>query len=100
MVIKCKPVYNFQSVEFEMEIDPTKLEELNGLFNIYNNLLVGLQKVAPEQPVQAKPIPIKQEPKATPGQVQCLVNFGIEKSVAEKMTKAEAGKKIGELCNK
>lgn len=106
MVIKCKPVYNFQSVEFEFEIpddikDTKIIDKLyDSMFKMYEECLHRLKEVAIEQPVQAKPIPIKQEPKATPGQVQCLVNFGIEKSVAEKMTKAEAGKKIGELCNK
>ena len=106
MVIKCKPVYNFQSVEFEFEI-PDDIKDIkvidkfyDSMFKMYEECLHRLKEIAIEQPALAKPIPVKQEPKATPNQIKWLVSLGIEQNEAERMTKAEAGKKINELVNR
>lgn len=52
MIFKCKPVFNFQSIEFEYEIDinsETYDEELAQMFCIYADMLSGLKNIAPEQ---------------------------------------------------
>ena len=100
MVIKCKPVYNFQSLEFEVEIDPKNLQEVNGLFTIYNTMLQGLQRIAPEQPAQAKPVAKAQKPKeemASEGQINWLIGLGVPEEEARSMTKKKAAETIREL---
>ncbi len=49
--VKCKPTYQFQSIEFEWEVDLDEDLELTtmGMFNFYNTLLQGLIKIAPTQ---------------------------------------------------
>ena len=76
MIFKCKPVYNFQSIEFEVEIDPNNFDqEVNTMFDMYDKVLEGLKAVAPEQP-SGKTAPIKpQEPMATDSQVKWLVSL-------------------------
>lgn len=100
MVIKCKPVYNFQSVEFEMEIDPTSVKDLEGLFTVYNTLLQGLQKIAVDQPGPVKQAPVKKEPMATEKQVACLTRLGVPENEAKTYTATMANRKINELLNK
>ena len=97
MLVKCKPVYNFQSVEFEMEIN--NKEDMKKMFETFGDMIEGLKSVAPEQPAQPKATPVKQEPKATPKQVSCLIKLGIDEETAKRMTMSEANKKINELIN-
>ena len=97
MLVKCKPVYNFQSVEFEMEVKNP--EDIEIMFDMYEDMIKGLKSVAPEQPAQPKAAPVKQEPKATPKQINCLIKLGIDEETAKRMTMSEANKKINELIN-
>lgn len=87
MIMKFKPVYNFQSVEFEMEVN--KPEDLGEGFKWYNAILNGLQAIAPEQPSNnAKAQP--KEPLATEKQVATLVKLGVPEDEAKKMTVKQA----------
>lgn len=104
MIVKCKPVFNFQSVEFEMEVDPTSedySDQLGVLFDVFNDMLEGLQDVAPEQqkvqsvaPKSAKP----STPLATDGQKRYLRAMGIP--FDEDLTKAEADNMIKKASGK
>lgn len=99
MLVKFKPVYNFQSAEFEINIDVDSEEydeQIAVAFSIYNDLLVGLKNVAPEQPAQPKPVAKKttNEEPATKGQLNYLDSLGIPYS--DNITKKEAF----ELINK
>jgi len=94
VTMKFKPVYNFQSVEFEMEINSQ--EDLDKAFNTYELVLNKLQRVAPEQPTAAKPQP--KEPMATDKQVASLVKFGgMTENEARRLTSKQASQKIKEL---
>ena len=95
MLVKCKPVYNFQSVEFEMEINTP--DDTRKMFIIYKDILDGLQKIAVDQPAPTK-APVKpKEEMATPKQVECLVNLGEDEEEMKKLTKKAAAFKIKEL---
>ena len=95
MLVKCKPVYNFQSVEFEMEINSP--DDTEKMFIIYKEILDGLQKIAVDQPSPTK-APVKpKEEMATPKQVECLVNLGEDEEEMKKLTKKAAAFKIKEL---
>lgn len=94
MNLKFKPVYNFQSVEFEMEIKTP--EDLKKAFEWYKKILEGLQEVAVDQPAQVKQATPK-EPMATDKQVATLIKLGIAESEAKKMTCKQAVGKIKEL---
>lgn len=57
---KCKPTYNFQSIEFEIEVSEDYLEPM---FSLYRRVVEGLISVTPDQPkngVTAKPASEKQ----------------------------------------
>lgn len=57
---KCKPTFNFQSIEFEFECSENYLEPM---FNLYRRVVEGLIAVSPDQPkngVVAKPASEKQ----------------------------------------
>lgn len=56
MIVKCKPVWQFQSCEFEFDINGK--EDLPKLFDTYSEILNGLMLIAPEQKkevIQTKP---------------------------------------------
>lgn len=94
MIMKFKPVYNFQSVEFEMEIkDGTNLEEAK---KIYKSVLDMLQEVAPEQPSNNGKVQPK-EPMATEKQIATLVKLKMDEQEAKKLTQKQAYLKIKEL---
>lgn len=99
LIMKCKVVYNFQCIEFEMPVDLDNEETINEVFDIYDILLEGLMAVAPEQEkVQATPQ--KKKPKeemATPGQINYLEGLGFPREEATKLTKAQASMKIKEM---
>ena len=56
---KCKPTYNFQSIEFEVECHENNLEPM---FALYRKVVEGLIAVTPSQPnqPQIKPASAKQ----------------------------------------
>lgn len=93
MLMKFKPVFNFQSVEFEYEVTTT--EELTDAFRWYEAILKGLQEVAVDQPG-----PVKAQPKeamASDKQVVTLKKLGVDEKEAKKMTSKQAYLKIKEL---
>lgn len=104
MLVKLKPVYNFQSAEFEIEIDIDSEdydEQIAKAFSIYSDLLMGLKNIAPEQPAQPKPVAKKttNEEPATKGQLNYLDSLGIpypdnltKKEAFELINKAKGGK--------
>ena len=107
MILKCKPNYNFQSVEFEYEIpdDEPFNESVEIMFeSVYKPILEGLMAIAPEQPlnkvktITEKDLP-KQEPSepASDGQINYLVRLGIPRNEAKKLSKQEAWKMIQEM---
>lgn len=106
MIFKCKPVYNFQSVEFEMEIkdDATTKEKqkaFEDMWDMYKCCIVELTKIAPEQPAPVKAAAKPSEPMATPKQIDLLVNsFGMVRDEAKKLTQKQASFKINEFINK
>lgn len=94
MIMKFKPVYNFQSVEFEAEIKCP--EDLEKAFNSYKICLEKLQEIAPEQPSNnGKPQP--KEPMATEKQIATLVKLKMDEQEAKKLTQKQAYLKIKEL---
>ena len=100
MIVKCKPVWNFQSLEYEVEIDENDEESLNHLFSTYDNMLKRLQEISPEQqkvqgvaPKSAKP----KEPMSTENQQKYLLGLGVPLEDSKIMTKKEASNKIKEL---
>lgn len=97
MLVKCKPVYNFQSVEFEIEVNSPKDEK--AMFELYRRILEGLKEISIEQPPLAKAVPVKQEPKASPKQVSLLIKLGVDEQEAKNMSATVANKKISELIN-
>lgn len=103
MLVKCKPVYNFQSVEFEMEIDPNNELEIINLFNVYNTMLAYMKNIAPEQEKISTFSP-KPKPKPKPfvkmisqAQRNWLINLGVEEEDLEDLTYEEASNMIKEL---
>lgn len=72
MIFKCKPVYLFQSVEFDWEV--TKPQDLDEMFAMYDRVTKELMKIAPEQ---TKNQTVAREPLATPGQKATMDKFGI-----------------------
>ena len=94
MNMKFKPVYNFQSVEFEMEIENE--QDLDKSKRLYKAILEMLQEVAVDQPAQVKQVTPK-EPMATDKQVATLIKLGVAESEARKMTCKQAVGKIKEL---
>ena len=75
IIVKCKPCYNFQTVEFDyMVSDDSDLDEM---MELYNNILQRLMKVAVAQPAPVK-MPEKPENPATDAQLKILKQFGIK----------------------
>lgn len=80
--LKCKPTYNFQSVEFEYFVDSE--EDVEAMFELYSHILTKLMEIAPEQPNQQPSKPVE-EP-ATEKQIEILKKFKIpfSKNVSKK----------------
>lgn len=93
MLMRFKPVYNFQSVEFEAEINSP--EDLEKAFNSYKICLEKLQQIAPEQPAQPKSAP--KEAMASDKQKALLIKLGLNEYEVNKMTAKQAYMKIKEL---
>lgn len=97
MNVKCKVVYDFQSLEFDYEVN--NAEDKKDMFALYRSLLEGLKQLGDEIPnpnKNAKKQPVK-EAMATAGQVKFLVNMGFSEEEAKRMTKKQAWEKIKEL---
>lgn len=88
IMIHCKPNYAFQSLEFDYEVEDT--EDIDRMFELYEKLVNKLKEIAPEQPVNGKPV-VKEE-LATEKQLLILKKFGIQHS--KDITKKEASKLI------
>lgn len=77
MILKCKPTWQFQSVEFDWEIvDGVDFEaQVITMFKTYDKVLKGLQKIAPVQDQKnQKPA----EPLATQRQKDTMDLYGID----------------------
>ena len=83
MIFKCKPVWLFQSVEFDVEVKDS--EDLKKLFDIYEKVLKELIRIAPEQ--QKNPI-INREPPATTRQKEIMKSYGIPFTSSTTMSEA------------
>ena len=96
MLVKCKPVFNFQSIEFEYEVNTP--EDREAMFLHYKQFLDGLQKIAVDQPAPVKQSPSKpKEDLASPSQIKWLISLGVSEEEAKAMTKKVAAMKIREL---
>lgn len=79
ILLHCKPVYNFQSAEFDMVVDYKDPESMNELENAYIAVLAMLQRVAVDQPAQVKPRALpSEEDRPTPKMLEIMDRFGIE----------------------
>lgn len=87
-IFKCKPCYNFQSVEFEYSCAPSEIPQM---MEIYKMIIDELQKIAPEQ-IGSKQAPSKPVEMATENQYKLMKKLGIEWS--KPMSKEEARKVI------
>lgn len=72
MLMKCKPTYQFQSVEFDYNVVTTK--DLSDMFDMYNRVLKGLMEIAPIQEKQLAP----KDPPATQRQKDIMDLHGIK----------------------
>ena len=81
MIMKCKPTWNFQSIEFEVEVDDNceavADQDLKNMFDLYDKILKGLQKISPVQD-QKSPAPKTQDPPATQKQKDVMDLYGID----------------------
>lgn len=71
MVFKCKPVWQFQSVEFDYNVNTPK--DLEDMFGLYEKVLKGLMDFAPEQ----QKATVNREPLASERQRQIMKTNGI-----------------------
>lgn len=86
MILKCKPVYQFQSIEFDFEVKDTN--DLSEMFDLYRRVLEGLVEIAPEQQKQV----VNREPPATDKQREIMRINGIP--FTNLTTRSEAQKLI------
>lgn len=71
MLMKCKPVFNFQSVEFDYNVNTP--EDLTDMFELFSKVVKGLQEIAPEQ----SKVTVNREPLASEKQRQIMKANGI-----------------------
>ena len=89
--VKCKPTYNFQSIEFEWEINSPLDQEY--MFEVYKDLLEGLIRIAPNQPEKTEEVEL-----ATEKQLEILKKFKIPHKA--NVSKEEANKLIQKSLKK
>ena len=90
---KLKPCWNFQSIEFEMEVDLDDKESLDALEKAYSDVLQRLVRAAASVPQEEKPVlasekqkqimkahGIKFDDKTTNEEAQKLIQSSIEKA--------------------
>ena len=70
IVFKCKPCFNFQTIEFEVAAEPKDISKVADLFQ---SVLSELQRIAPEQEKKV----IVREPLATEKQKQLMKTHDI-----------------------
>ena len=75
MLMKCKPTFDFQSVEFDFSIQTE--EDLKNMKDLYKKVLDILVEIAPEQGGTKKAVKIS-EPLATQGQKATMDRFHIK----------------------
>lgn len=89
MIMKCKPTFQFQSVEFDFyistECGPVTEQDLEEMFALYDKILKGLQKIAP---IQDQKNQQPAEPLATQSQKDIMDRFHIK--YTPRTTKKEA----------
>ena len=83
MLIKCKPVWLFQSVEFDWDVKSPK--DLDEMFSFYERTLKELVRIAPEQ---TKNQTVNREPPATTRQKEIMKAYGIPFSSTTTMSEA------------
>lgn len=71
--MKCKPTYQFQSIEFDYTVN--SVADIPDMLNLYTKVLKGLMEIAP---IQEKQLPA--EPPATQKQKDIMDRFGIKYS--------------------
>lgn len=81
MIMKCKPTFQFQSIEFDYEIDDTceavAEQDVKDMFKLYDKILKGLMAISPVQD-QRTPAPKIQDPPATQRQKDTMDLYGID----------------------
>lgn len=85
VLVKFKPVYNFQSAEFEMLVDFDNPDSVGRAFATYGQCLNKLKELAPDQP---KLVDVPKVELATEKQKENMDKFGIK--YTDKTTKEEA----------
>ena len=85
ILVNCKPVYNFQSMEFSLEISPNNPDHLGLLESIYNSMLQILMRVSVDQPGQkpskpAEPLATEKQKKLMDG---CKIKYKADCTVKE-----------------
>lgn len=101
MVLKGKVVYDFQSVEFEENVE--KPVDFETFFKRFEAILKDLSEVANKYPQPSKTPQkpannnVKKETKASPRQIRWLINLGVDEEEAKQMTTSEASDLIKEL---
>ena len=88
--VKCKPTFNFQSIEFETEIDETNPRDFEQLKTLYSSFVQILKDVAPTQ----EETPKGSEKLASPAQLSILDRFNIPYNKG--ITAMDAGRLIEE----
>lgn len=89
VLVKFKPVYNFQSAEFEMLVDFDNPDSVDRAFATYGQCLNKLKELAPDQP---KLVDVPKVELATEAQKKNMDEHGIK--YTDKTTKEEARKLI------
>ena len=95
VLVKFKPVYNFQSAEFEMLVDFDNPDSVDRAFATYKQCLNKLKDLAPDQP---KLVDVPKVELATDKQKENMDKFGI--TYTDKTTKEQARKLITESMKK
>lgn len=92
LLMHCKPVYNFQSIEFDIEINPNNPDDIDRMFGIYSAILTRLQGISVDQP---KPIYMApKEPLASEKQKEIMDRYNIP--YTNKTTQKQATKLISD----
>jgi hypothetical protein len=92
---KCKPVYNFQSIEFEFVGGK---DDIPQMIDLYQEVLKNLMAISPEQPNTKAPIQRANIIKPSPRQYEIMDSFGIPYN--DMTTREQASKLITESMEK
>lgn len=78
LLMHCKPVFNFQSIEFDIVVNPNDPESMEYMKGVYSQVLNCLMAVAVEQPNQPgakKEPPLEDRP--TVKMIEIMDKYGI-----------------------